>query len=224
MSSKEWYKCGSEKNQQLYLCSCWIFQTFSSFWLLVLREALVYISSLFLLARRDLLISAIMKIYIHMDNRVTSNEGIRSWSKFLSWESTPVRTASMSARNTPSSGSPSTGLEAALRRVSGVLACISQALSRLCEFLYLSCFLLQFSPFLHIFITCAFIGLVGCDTITTGKDSYGEKDLKGYVPKQTVYFWERGRDRKDKILFLCAFYTVWVHIILYLVKYILFYT
>ena len=103
------------------------------------------------------------------------------------------------------SGSPSTGLEAALLRMNGVLACSPQALLRLCapwsricslNFSICLSFSLQFPPFLHIFITCAFIGLVGCNTITTGKDLYGEKDLKGYVPKQTVYFWERGGDRK----------------------------
>ena len=48
----------------------------------------------------------IMKIYIHIDNRVTSNEWIWSWSRFISWESTSVRSASMSAGNTPNQVHP----------------------------------------------------------------------------------------------------------------------
>lgn len=49
-----------------HISSCCVFQICSIFWLLALKEALVYISILFLLARRALLMSAILKINIEI--------------------------------------------------------------------------------------------------------------------------------------------------------------
>lgn len=76
MNTKKWYKCHRDSKtktlQQLHLCSCCSFQTCSLVSLVVLIEAFVPISNIFLFVRRGCLMSTVWKIDIHWNLNVES--------------------------------------------------------------------------------------------------------------------------------------------------------